>query len=343
MASEAHTARGCSEHRGRARRRPRVRRPPVLRQRDPDAAGGRPRRDRPPVHQLPLGPDVLSHAGCVAHGNGASFSRRRHGRPLRSRVPRLCDGDRAGRGDAPRDPSGERLGDLHGRQVAPHQGLGPVRLGPARLLALPTRLRPLLRLPRRFHEPAPAAPTDPGQLPRGARRVPRGLLPHRRPHRRGDLDDPRRTGLGSRQALLPLLLPRSGPRPPARAIRRDGGAPRRVRLRLGRDPGAPLPTSGRARRGRCRNRALAAELRAEQRRRSVERAVPAATRAQRPLHGGLRGHGGIGRRIDRSAARRPRGDGRARQHDLRVHLRQRGVTRRRGGGHHRLHGAPDRR
>ena len=44
----------------------------------------------------------------------------------------------------------------HGRQVAPRQGLRPVRRRAPPLVAVPAGLRPLLRLPRRLHQPAPA-------------------------------------------------------------------------------------------------------------------------------------------------------------------------------------------
>ncbi len=62
-------------------------------------------------------------------------------------------------------------------------------------MAAAARLRPLLRRARRLHEPPPPAPPGRGQ-PRGRRRrVPRGLLPHRRPDRPGHRDDARGQGV----------------------------------------------------------------------------------------------------------------------------------------------------
>ena len=107
-------------------------------------------------------------------------------------------------GDDRRDPA--RPGGLRhddGGEVAPGEGLGLLRRGPAALVALPARVRPLLRDPRRVHEPAPAAPHRRGQPSRRGRPVPGRLLLHRRPHRSRDLDDPRAQGEQPGAAVLP--------------------------------------------------------------------------------------------------------------------------------------------
>ena len=84
--------------------------------------------------------------------------------------------------------------------------------GPAALVAVPAGLRPLLRVPRRLHQPPPAPPADRGQPPGRGRPLPRRLLPHRRPHRPGHRDDPGAQGLDPGPAVLPLLRPRRGAR-----------------------------------------------------------------------------------------------------------------------------------
>ena len=70
------------------------------------------------------------------------------------------------RGDVGRAAARRRLRDADGRQVAPGQGLRLLRRRAAALVAVPARLRPLLRLPRRLHQPAPPAPAGRRTTPR---------------------------------------------------------------------------------------------------------------------------------------------------------------------------------
>ena len=91
--------------------------------------------------------------------------------------------------------------------------------GPRGSWPLPARVRPVLRRPRRVHEPAPPAPARAGQPPGRGRPLPRRLLLHRRHHRPRDLDDPRarrrRTRPGRSSATSPTArcTRRCTPRP----------------------------------------------------------------------------------------------------------------------------------
>ena len=114
------------------------------------------RRPRAPVHRLPLHTHVLADPGIAADRARSPRRGRRHRRPRRPRLPRLRHGAGRRRRHAPRDAAGQRLGHLHGGQVAPGQGLRPVRRRAPPLLAVPAGLRPLLRVPRRLHQPPPA-------------------------------------------------------------------------------------------------------------------------------------------------------------------------------------------
>ena len=192
--------------------------------------------------------------------------------------------------------------------------------GPKRLVAVPARLRPLLRHPRRVHEPAPPAPPRRGQPPGRGRPVPRRLLLHRRPHRPRDLDDPRAQGDQPAQAVLPVLRARRGARAAARQARRHREVPRPLRRGLGRAARrAVRPPAGARRRARGR-RAAAPQHRAEPRR-------PAVGRARRPTSSGCSpGTWRSTRRWSTTSTRTSAGSstaleraGRARQHDLRLH------------------------
>ena len=270
------------EHRRGARRRPRLRRPRLLRQRDRHPQRRRPRRPRPAVHRLPLHPDVLADPGLVAHRARPPRRRRGHRRPRRPRLPRLRHGAGRRRRHPARDAAGQRLGHLHGRQVAPGQGLRPVRRRAPPLVALPAGLRPLLRLPRRLHQPAPAPPAGRGQLPRRGRHLPRRLLPHRRPRRPGPRHDQGGQGVGPGPAVLPLRRPRRGARTPARQGRRHRRPEGPLRRRLGRAPRAPLPPPARDGRGRGGHRAGSPQRRARQRRAAVGRAARRGRRSSTP-------------------------------------------------------------
>ncbi len=190
----------------------------LLRIRDRHPAPRRARVAGCPLHQLPRRADVLADARRAAHRARVAPRRLRNGCAPRPRIPGLRDGARSGRRDDRGDPAGPgRLRHDDGGEVAPREGLGLLRRRSAALVAVPTWLRPLLRNPRRVHEPAPAAPPRRGQPPRRGRPVPGRLLLHRRPHRPRDLDDPRAQGEQPRAAVLPVLRARRGPRAAARA------------------------------------------------------------------------------------------------------------------------------
>ena len=106
--------------------------------------------------------------------------------------------------------------------------------GSARLVAVPARVRPVLRRHRRVHEPAPPAPARAGQPSRRDRPLPRRLLLHRRHHRPRDLDDPRPEDGEPGPAVLLLRRPRRGARAAARPARGRRQVPRPLRRGLGR-------------------------------------------------------------------------------------------------------------
>ena len=75
-----------------------------------------------------------------------------------------------------------------------------------------------------------------GQQSRSHRPISRGLLPHRRPHRPGLPHDPRGQNHRPRQAAVPVLRPRCGPRPAARQGHRHRPPPGQLRQGLGPAP-----------------------------------------------------------------------------------------------------------
>ena len=204
--------------------------------------------------------------------------------------------------------------------------------GTASLVAVPAGLRPLLRVPRRLHQPPPPAPARRGQPRRRRRPVPRRLLLHRRPHRPRHLDDPRAQGVQPDQAVLPVLRARRG----ARAAARQGRGHRASTAAATTPAGTPCASSATRRQQELGVIAAGTP--------SWRPATPSPTTtsrpwdeldatasgAVRPAHGGVRGHGRQHRPEPRPAARRARRAGRARQHDLHLHLRQRRVPRGRG-------------
>ncbi len=218
----------------------------------------------------------------------------------------------------PEIAAGQRVGHLHGRQVAPGQGLRPVRRRAPALVAVPAGLRPLLRLPRRLHQPPPAPPAGRGQLPRRRRHLSRRLLPDRRPGRPGHRHDQGRQGVGARPAVLPLCRPRRGARTPPRPGRRHRRAAGPLRRRVGRGPRARA-TAARSRLGVVEDGTELAPRNAEPDNdvAAVGRAAGAGAGALRPLHGGLRRHGRQRRPGHRSPARRAGRHGRAGEHHRR--------------------------
>ena len=133
------------------------------------------------------------------------------------RIPEREWHDPAGERDALRDPRRARLEHVHGRQVAPvPRRRDERRLDPAELAERP-RVRALVRLPRRRDEPVvPGSrlrqpPGRPAEIARG------GLPPLRGHHRQGDRVHQGCEGRRAREAVLPLLRARRGPRAAPRA------------------------------------------------------------------------------------------------------------------------------
>ena len=291
MAAAPHGARGRAERRHRARRRPRLLRPRVLRLRGPDAAPRPARRRGPALHELPRHADVLADAGGAADRAQLPRRRRGLGGARRPRLPGLRDGTRRERPDDGRTAPRCRLRHDDGRQVAPLEGHRAVALPADALVARATRLRPLLRLPRAVHEPAHAQRADGGQPPHRDRPLSRRLLLHRRRDRAGDPDDPRAEGREPAPAVLPLLRARRAPRAAARQAGRHREVPRGLRRRLGPRARGPLPAAARTRRDPGGDRAGAPEPGAWPRRASVGRTLGARADPVRPLRGALRGDG----------------------------------------------------
>ena len=173
-------------------RRPRLRRPRLLRLRDRHPEPRPPRRRGPSLPQLPRDPDVLADAGRAAHRPQPARRRRRPRRPQRPRLPRLRHGDRP----ATRPPRPRSSATTATSRRWSASGTSP------RTRTVPTPARstrgPCQRGFDRFYGVLDAFTNlhHPHRLvednhTRRDRPVPRRLLLHRRPHRPGDLDDPR--------------------------------------------------------------------------------------------------------------------------------------------------------
>ena len=203
--------------------------------------------------------------------------------------------------------------------------------GPVRPLAARARLRTLLRLPRRRHQPVVSRPglrQPPGRTAGDARR---GLPPHRGPRRQVDRVHHRRQADRPRQAVLPAPLlrrhPRAAPRPQGvgRQVRRP------VRRRLGRLPREDLrPPEGAGHRP-GRRRALAPRSRRPRLGLALARRAPAL----QPHDGGLRRLPQPHRPPPRTAARLP--ERRSAQLDNTIDHGDLGQRRERRGRPHRHH------
>ena len=138
-----------------------------------------------------------------------------------------------------------RLQHLHGRQVPPDAVGVRVRGGPVRPVAAGPRVRAVLRVPRRGHQPVVSGP-DLRQPPGRAAAHPRaGLPPDRGSGGQGDRVHRRRQAGRPAQAVLPAFLHGRDARPASRAEGVGRPVRRPVRRRLGRLPGAGVrPAAG---------------------------------------------------------------------------------------------------
>ena len=126
---------------------------------------------RAALQPLPRHLAVLADARVPAHR--PQPPRRRHGLPHRhpDRVPRLQRPHPAIGRHAAAHPARRGLQHVRGREVAPRAALGAERVGPVRPLAARPRLRALLRLPRRRHQPVDARARVRQRLRRAAART----------------------------------------------------------------------------------------------------------------------------------------------------------------------------
>ena len=313
-------------------RRHRVRAARLLRQPDRDAEPRRARRERPALQQH-------AHHGAVLavpflHHHRPQPPRQRHGRHHRAR-------DRLSRATTASCRS--RTGCC--RRCCVEQGYNTFMVGkwhltpsnqetaagPVRPLAAGPRLRALLRLPRRRHEPVVSRPRlrqPPGRAAADARG---GLPPQPRTwstRRSSSSPTPSRSTPTS-----PSTCTSASARPTPRTTCAKEWADRyagRVRRRLGR-----LPRAGRSRARRSSGIVPAdAELsRHDPDVPDWDSLPPEARRLYSPDDGGVRRLPQPHRPPDRAAARLPARDRRARQHPDHGHLRQRRERRGRPDRH----------
>ena len=197
---ESPVARSTSRRRGgrRCRRRPRARRTSssccsttsatrssaaTARHRDADVRP--PRRGRAALPQLPHHGAVLADARLPAHRAQPPPQRDGAHRRVRVGLPRLRRDDAEGERLPVRDPRAQRLRDVRRRQVAPRARGHDGRRRAPRPLATRSRVRAVLRLPRRRDRPVPPRPRARQPPDRPAAHARGGLPPHRGPGRHG--------------------------------------------------------------------------------------------------------------------------------------------------------------
>ena len=137
----------------RAAGRCRIRADVDVRRADSDADPRRPGQGRPPLHAIPRGRHVFTHARRV--DDGPQSARRRHGHDheLVERLPGVHGIDPEVRGVHVGSPEGERVRHGQHRQVAPDPRSGDDAGGPVRSLADAPGFRLLLRLHQRRDRP----------------------------------------------------------------------------------------------------------------------------------------------------------------------------------------------
>ena len=214
------------------------------------------RRSGRELQRLPHHRDLLAHPRRAAHRPQSPAGRHRHDRRARGGLGRLHRRDPEDLGDDGRSAAALRLQDGRVRQVAQHAGRPDDRDGPVRPLADRTRLRLLLRLPRRRDLAVGTAARREHQRGRAAAR--RDVPPERGPggsRHRLAAQAPR---LLARQAVLHVLGAGRGARAAPGRQGVGGQVQGQVRRRLGRVSRARLRTPEAARLDPGRHEAHAA-------------------------------------------------------------------------------------
>ncbi len=208
------------------------------------------RRQRPPLHQLPRHPAVLTDPGRPAHRTQPPHRRDAGRVELQHRLPQHDRTHLQPRRNPRRGAPRRGLRNLRRRQMAPHADGGDQCGRALRPVAAAAWLRPLLRIPRGRDRPVQPRPhlRQPPHRPPGEarRRLPRERGPHRPRHRVRARHQER----AARQALLLVCGLRGHPCPASVAARIPLEISGPLRRRLGCRAGAvvrqPARHGGRA-------------------------------------------------------------------------------------------------
>ena len=168
-----------------------------------------------------------------------------HDRRDLDRLPGLQRDPAVRQGHAERDAAAARLQHVPGRQVASVAARARDAGRAVRPLAARARVRAVLRVPRRRHQPVVSRARLRQPLGRAAGAARGRLPPERRPGRPGDRVHPGRPRQRPGQAVLPALLHRRRPRAAPRPDRVGRQVQGQVRRRLGRVPHDGPPASAR--------------------------------------------------------------------------------------------------
>ena len=291
-------------------RRHRLRAPRLLRLADPDAESGPARRRRPALQQHAHHRALLAQPVLHADRPQPPFERDGVHHRGRDRLPGLERPDPVRERVPVGDAAGARLQHDGAREMAPHPDRAVQPGRPLRSLAARARLRALLRLHGRRHQPVLPGPGL-RQPPGPAAAHPRaGVSPDRGSGRSRDRVRRRRQAGRARQAVLHVLLHGRDARAPPRAARVGGQVQGTVRRRLGRVPAEGVRAPARARHPAGRHEAV----RARSRRRGLGQPRRRREAPLRPDDGGVRGLPRAHRPSHRAPDRLPRTDAAARRH-----------------------------
>ena len=238
MAGAEPGSRGRAERPLHHPRRHRLRPPRLLRQPDRHPQSRRARRRWAPIQQHAHDRAVFAVA-LVFHDRAQPSLERHvlhHGR-----IDRLSGRQRqhsVRERDALGNPAAERLQHLRPWQVASHALRADLGGGPLRPLAARSRLRALLRLPRRRYAPVLPGARARQQPDRTRQDAGRGLSPDARSRQQGQGDDRRFEAGRAEQALFHVFLPGRDACAPSRAEGMGRQVQGQVRRRVGRLPRA---------------------------------------------------------------------------------------------------------